>query len=67
MDTDLMALPLGSLDKDIIVIHVIRLYWNKKEEDTNHKDAVPGPVMMLPMGRPQHTKVLKNSKFMHDS
>ena len=58
MDTDLMALPLGSLDKDIIVIHVIRLYWNKKEEGTNHKDAVPGPVMMLPMGRPQHTKVL---------
>ena len=56
MDTDLVSLPLGSLDKDIIVIHVIRLYWNKKEDGTNHKDAVPGPVMMLPMGRPQHTK-----------
>ena len=53
MDTDIMALPLGSLDKDIIVIHVIRLSGDKEEEDTSHQHAVPGPVM--PWGRPPHT------------
>ena len=48
---------MGSLDKDIIVIHVIRLYWDTKKEYTGHQDTVPGPVMMMPMGRPPHTEI----------
>ena len=57
MDTELIPLPLGSLDKDIIVIHVKRMTWKHKEEDESHQHAVPGPVMIMPMGRPRHAVI----------
>ena len=36
---------MGSLDKDIIVILVIRLNGGEEKEDTSHQHGVPGPVM----------------------